>query len=155
MLSFSPPHAPTAAFAQAPPVSSPWLTVLDDGQRLYLGQDQYVRFQGWGHLSFGVDRRLVDVGTDAPPAVLVNGETTREPRAVSGDDILEIKAEDGAAWVIRLAEAAEVVGIVDATRIRDPHPDSPARFDTEEPTIFFVHVDASGGSTFVYPQRLP
>ena len=155
MLSLSVPHPSAASSSQAPASPSTWLTVLDGGKRLHLGQNQWVRFQGQGHLSFGVDRRLVDVETGTPPTVFVNGQATREPRAVAEDDILEIKAEDGSAWVIRLAEVSEVEAVVDATRIRAPHPDGPARLNMDEPTIFYVHIGEAGGSTFVYPQRLP
>lgn len=131
---------------------APWVTVLDGGRHLHLERGRHIRFEGTGRSAFGVDRQEVRIETDALPTVLVDGAPVFGRYAVASGEVLELRGADGIRWAIRLASEAEVEASTDAVRIRDDHPRSPARLDTDEPTVFFLFIDARGGSTFTYPE---
>ena len=131
------------------PVAS-WLTMRDSGRHLRLERGYTIRFEGVGRLEFGADRTLVRAEPE-PLSAFVNGERVRGRRMLADGDVLDLRAADGTAWTIRLASEDEVGAVTDATRIRDDHPDGPARIDTDEPTVFFLRL-AADGATFIHPE---
>lgn len=151
LLLVAAPHVPWSPEPSKVEQPASWMTVLDEG-RLQLERDQYVRFEGVGRLAFGTDRREVHAEAGPLPTVLVDGTPIFGRYEVTPDETLELRGTGGTRWVIRLASEDEVAAIADAVRIRDDRPGSPARLDTDEPTLFYLYIDARGGSTFTYPE---
>lgn len=138
--------------APASEQSQPWITVHEGGELLRLEAGHYIRFEGTGHLHFGSDRTLVQVQRARSVSAFIDGVPIREKRAVQGNATVEIQGRPATQWHIRPADRAEVEAITDATRITDDAPDSPARIDADIPITFFVYIDTTGGTAFIYPE---